>query len=141
MRHLPHEDRGFSVTTSLIFATRDLMAEFLQTIELSNLRSAGITIEQINPLAGSRWDDLASIHPDQTIFHHSAWARVLVETYGHQPFYLNVSVDGADAALVPLMEVRSCITGCRGVSLPFSDFAGPLWHDSQHSPLVYKALL
>ena len=46
-----------------------------------------------------------------------------------------------EAALVPLMEVKSCLTGRRGVSLPFSDFTGPLWTEVIHAPLVYQALL
>lgn len=129
------------MATLLILVTRVLMAEFHQTIELSNMRSAEVTIKQIDPLADRLWDNLVGIHPDQNVFHHSAWARVLIETYGHQPFYLKVAVGGVDAALVPLMEVRSRLTGCRGVSLPFSDFAGPLWYDTQHAPSVFNALL
>lgn len=117
------------------------MAEFLQTIELSKSQAVGITIERINPLADSHWDELVGTHPEQTIFHHSAWAHVLAETYGHQPFYLKILVHGADAALVPLMEVKSRFTGCRGVSLPFSDFAGPLWSNAGHASSVYAALL
>lgn len=117
------------------------MAECFQTNGLSKSQVAGITIERIDPFAASHWDDLVVNHPDQTIFHHSAWARVLAETYGHQPFYLKISGYGSEAALVPLMEVKSRFTGCRGVSLPFSDFAGPLWSDTGHAPSVYAALL
>ncbi|MES2439806.1 MAG: GNAT family N-acetyltransferase [Verrucomicrobiota bacterium] len=39
------------------------------------------------------------------------------------------------------MEVKSWLTGCRGVSLPFSDFSGPLWIRPEHSRSVYQALL
>jgi hypothetical protein len=46
-----------------------------------------------------------------------------------------------EAALVPLMEVKSRLTGCRGVSLPFSDFAGPLWREPCQAPSVYSALV
>ncbi len=38
------------------------------------------------------------------------------------------------------MEVRSPLTGCRGVSLPFSDFAGPLWTDFTFAAEVLDAL-
>jgi len=80
----------------------------------------------IDPLVDPAWDTLVLSHPEATIFHSSAWARVLTGTYGHKPLYLQVVRRGATQALVPLMEVHSFFTGRRGVCLPFSDFCGPL---------------
>lgn len=117
------------------------MAESVQTIGSDKLQLSGIETERINPLEEGTWDAIVSARDDHTIFHRSAWARVLAETYGHRPFYLRISVNGGEAALVPLMEVDSCLTGRRGVSLPFSDFAGPLWTDARQAHLVYGALL
>ena len=105
-----------------------------------NLLSS-VSIEVLDPLADSTWDNFVSNFQDHTVFHRSAWARVLADTYGHRPFYLKVSVAGTEAALVPLMEVNSCITGRRGISLPFSDFAGPLWMDRRYADAVYAGLL
>lgn len=103
--------------------------------------SLDIQAERIDPLSGGLWDAHVTARPDHTVFHRSAWARVLAETYGHRPFYLRITVDGAEAALVPLMEVRSALTGRRGVSLPFADFAGPLWTDPRQVAAVSQALL
>lgn len=75
------------------------------------------------------WRELAESHPDGTIFHSAAWAKVLIETYGHVPFYLRYSKGEETAALLPLMEVKSPFTGTRGVCLPFSDFCAPLIFD------------
>lgn len=107
-----------------------------QTVE-----SGPLKIEIIDPLAGDSWDEIVTAHEDHTVFHRSAWARVLAETYGHRPYYLEISSSGQRVALVPLMEVASWITGRRGVSIPFSDFGGPLWTDLQQSARVYKLLL
>lgn len=74
----------------------------------------------------AEWDQLVLAHPSSSFFHSSAWARVLAKTYGHKPFYLRLTSDGQTAALLPLMEVSSRLTGRRGVCLPFSDFAAPL---------------
>jgi hypothetical protein len=117
------------------------MTASLQTFLSERLRQSGVEIEQIDPLVGDTWDQIVTARGDHTVFHRSAWARVLAETYGHQPFYLRISIHGREAALVPLMAVRSPMTGHRGVSLPFSDFAGPLWTDGQHATSVYSALL
>jgi CelD/BcsL family acetyltransferase involved in cellulose biosynthesis len=75
------------------------------------------------------------------VFHLSAWARILAETYHHEPFYLKIPVEGGEAALVPLMEVRSPVTGRRGISLPFADFAAPLWTGPLQAAAASQALL
>lgn len=85
--------------------------------------------DPVDPLAGGEWDKLASRFSFASVFHGSAWARVLHRTYGHHPSYLRIHAGGSTVALAPLMEVRSRLTGTRGVSLPFSDFCGPLVHD------------
>ena len=64
----------------------------------------------MNPLVDSEWDDAISTHPDATIFHSTAWARVLVDTYGHRPCYVQVSLNGSLLALVPMMEVQTVLT-------------------------------
>ena len=80
----------------------------------------------MNPLLDREWDDAVSAHPDATIFHSTAWARVLVDTYGHRPCYVQISLNGGLLALVPMMEVRSVLTRSRGICLPFSDYCAPL---------------
>ena len=80
----------------------------------------------MNPLLDKEWDDAVSAHPDATIFHSTAWARVLVDTYGHRPCYVQISLNGGLLALVPMMEVRSVLTRSRGICLPFSDYCAPL---------------
>jgi hypothetical protein len=50
----------------------------------------------------------------------------LTKTYGHEPLYLRCLQGGELVALIPMMEVRSPLTGDRGVCLPFADFCSPL---------------
>src|SRR5438309_6043281 len=83
----------------------------------------------INPLVESGWDEWIDSHPETTAFHSSAWARVLVETYGHLPCYLRLCAEGELVALVPVMEVQSLLTKRRGVCLPFTDYCAPLLFD------------
>ena len=70
-----------------------------------------------------------SRHPDATVFHTSAWARVLSETYAYVPAYFTFIEEDRVAALLPFMEIRSWITGTRGVSLPFTDDSAPILPD------------
>ena len=64
-----------------------------------------------------------------SFFHTSFWARVLHDSYGYRPCYPTRVHNGAFTALLPLMEVRSFLTGRRGVSLPFTDYCDPIISD------------
>jgi hypothetical protein len=77
-----------------------------------------------------RWIDFVETAPQANIFHHHAWAELLGACYGYRPFVVVVHDDaGAICAGVPMMEVRSVITGRRWVSLPYSDYCPPLHRD------------
>ena len=84
------------------------------------------SFEVINPIHYPSWDELLVCTSDCTIFHTSAWAKVLNEAYGYEPVYFSSIENGQLAALIPVMEVRSMVTGRRGVSLPFSDYSDPI---------------
>jgi CelD/BcsL family acetyltransferase involved in cellulose biosynthesis len=94
----------------------------------------------VNPLTDASWDRGIGLHPQATVFHTSAWARVLSNTYGHQPFYLNLSTQGRPVALVPMMELRSWLTRLRGIGLPFSDSCEPLLFDGCDVATIAKKL-
>src|SRR4030095_12646338 len=86
-------------------------------------------------------DNVVALHCDSGCFHTGAWAKVLHQTYGHQPFYLQFSRGRRLAALIPLMEVQSLFTGRRGVCLPFSDTCEPLIFDPEAVGLVRDHLV
>ena len=70
---------------------------------------------------GKQWDETVAAHQDATVFHSSAWGRLIEHTYGHRLCYGEYRASNKAAALVPLAEVRSWLTGVRGVSIPFAD--------------------
>src|SRR5207247_7210974 len=82
--------------------------------------SKSLQMRILDPVHDPGWDHVVALHRDAGCFHTSAWAKVLHQTYNHQPFYLQFSRGRRLAALTPLMEVRSPFTGRRGVCLPFS---------------------
>ena len=83
----------------------------------------------INPSDDPDWDARVQSHPHYSFFHGAAWARVLQATYGFTPLYLTHRASGGILSLLPLMEVRSWLTGRRGVGLPFTDDSEPLCSD------------
>ncbi|MEO7723588.1 MAG: peptidoglycan bridge formation glycyltransferase FemA/FemB family protein, partial [Chthoniobacterales bacterium] len=111
-----------------------------QNSELEKAAPTPAEIRFIDPLVDPAWDELVLSHPEATLFHSSAWGKVLARTYGHKPFYLHVIRRGITEALVPLMEVSSFFTGRRGVCLPFSDFCGPLLFGNADTTVVFEKL-
>ncbi|MEQ1851748.1 MAG: GNAT family N-acetyltransferase [Chthoniobacteraceae bacterium] len=99
-----------------------------------------MTTTFVDPLSEPRWDEWIQAHPEATPFHSTGWAKVLSATYGHRPFYMRIVSEGRTTALVPLMEVRSWLTGTRGVGLPFTDYCAPLVFERLAAPLIFDAL-
>ncbi len=81
----------------------------------------------IDARTSPEWDAFLQTRPDATVFHTSAWCRVLTDTYGYKPAYV-VSRDASGELTggVPLMLVNSWLTSRRLVGLPFSDVCQPL---------------
>jgi CelD/BcsL family acetyltransferase involved in cellulose biosynthesis len=97
-------------------------------------------IKCTNPATDPDWDRLVASHPDAGFFHSSAWAEVLLKTYSHEPLYLRCLEHDKLVALIPIMEVRSLLTGRRGVCLPFTDSCNPLLFDQEVSAPISQAL-
>ena len=88
-----------------------------------------MNIQIINPIEYPKWDDLILTNPACTFFHTSAWAKVLYESYKYKPLYFTSLENGKLSTLIPVMEIKSYLTGNRGVSLPFTDYCHPIVSD------------
>lgn len=89
-----------------------------------------VELEILNPLELDDWDELLLTNENYSFFHTSAWATVLHESYQYKPLYFTSIENGELLVLVPLMEIRSPLTGRRGVSLPFTDYCQPILPDA-----------
>ena len=94
-------------------------------------------IKIINPLEFPNWDELLLTNPESTFFHTSAWASVLHDSYRYIPLYFTIIENEILSSLIPIMEIKSFITGNRGVSLPFTDKCTPIIQGQVH----YKDVL
>ena len=82
-------------------------------------------IEIIDPLAVSGWDQLVQTQKSCTIFHSSYWLKVLKYSYKYRPLAFLLIKESKPIAIILAMEIESCLTGMRGVALPFSDYCPP----------------
>jgi CelD/BcsL family acetyltransferase involved in cellulose biosynthesis len=95
-----------------------------------------------DPLEVPGWDAQIARFPEATVFHTRGWCRVLTDSYGHRPVYLVIGKgDDTFEACLPILEVRSLLTGRRGISLPFTDFCPCLIRDPAYWPALLTALL
>ena len=95
---------------------------------------------RINPLTDSKaWDEIVHRFEETTIFHTSAWFRVLHDTYGFEPCCF-VRED-THPTVLSLMEVDSWLTGRRGVALPFTDFCPTLLGKNVEFSALWRQLL
>jgi hypothetical protein len=93
--------------------------------------SAGLdaqeTVQFVSPLDDPDWNLHHAQLPGFSVFHTLEWCRVLVESYQHEPLWLQAGPPDRPIGLLPLCEVRSRLTGRRGACLPFADFCRPLF--------------
>ena len=90
----------------------------------------------INPADWPQWDDLVLATNGYSFFHSASWAKVLSSSYHYKPTYFTLEEKGKLRALIPIMEVRSLLTGRRGVSLTFSDYCEPLVANREDFPIL-----
>ena len=97
-------------------------------------------IRIVDPTTDSRWDKFVTGQEHSTIFHTSAWARVIKEAYGYVPrYHILENEDGQMRAAIPLYFIQSKLTGRRLVCLPFSDYCWPLGRDEADIALLLNA--
>jgi lipid II:glycine glycyltransferase (peptidoglycan interpeptide bridge formation enzyme) len=88
------------------------------------------------------WNNLILGFKDYSIFHTKEWAKLLIKSYKFLPTYFVVFENRELNAVVPMMEVKSWITGYRAVSLPFSDYCEPLFtENSELSKTLAKEIV
>lgn len=98
-------------------------------------------LEIINPLSFQDWDEVVLSNKHYSFFHSSAWARVVCESYQYKPIYFAIIKDRNIVVLIPFMEVKSILTGKRGVSLPFSDYSDPIIYEYDNTGEIFKHLI
>jgi hypothetical protein len=101
----------------------------------------GIRIDMLDPLTDVRYETFVQRHPEAAIFHHPAWLRALKVTYQYLPYCVAAFRGTEPVGMLTLMDIRSMITGKRGVCLPFTDRCGPLVLEQSVANLLLQKTL
>lgn len=94
----------------------------------------------VDPRDEPSWDAQVAGLPGATVFHGSAWARCLCETYDFAPCYAVLRDGSALVAAQPLMEVRKVGGRVCGVALPFTDACPVVAHDARDRAVLVAAI-
>lgn len=86
---------------------------------------------------GSRWDEFVNASNDSSLFHLFSWRKIFEDNYGLKTFYLMAMDNRVVKGVLPLVLLKSRITGTFFVSFPVSDNGGICAEDKE----AYKALL
>jgi hypothetical protein len=100
-----------------------------------------LELQIINPLDYPGWDELLLKTPNSSFFHSSHWTRVLNESYGYKPLYFSEINGNRLITLISMMEVKSVLTGKRGVSLPFTDYCELIISDKDNFQALMDHLI
>jgi len=84
-----------------------------------------------------KWDAFVISHSAGSLEHHSAWLKVLTETYGHKPLCITLETsEGEIKGLIPFIAIDRFLTGKRLVSLPFTDSCDPILQGLKSEELI-----
>lgn len=98
-------------------------------------------IYQLDPTKDTRWAAFVAQHPRSSIFHTVGWLQALRCTYGYEPVVFTTSPPTGELnnGLV-FCRINSWLTGCRIVSLPFSDHCEPLCDSNEELEFLVRYL-
>jgi len=95
-----------------------------------------------NDLEAKTWDEFVASHPKGTPFHLSNWIRTLYQTYPFKPLaYKFINNRNRITGIFPYFMVRALSNRIRFISLPFSDYGGPLCQDENVETGLLKQII
>jgi serine/alanine adding enzyme len=110
-------------------AVKVLPAQFKLT-KAANTKDSKIEIDI--HCQGSDWDGYVNKHPNATIYHRWSIKTVIEKTFGHRTHYLSAVDEGKNIqGILPLVELNSRLFGHFLVSMPFFNYGGILFSNSQ----------
>ena len=86
-----------------------------------------ITIHELQPNAPSQetaWDQFVRSSPNGTVFHLTAWKRVVETVFRMTPHYLFATDGDTIRGVLPIFEVRGLLSGHVLISVPYGVYGG-----------------
>lgn len=81
-------------------------------------------IKLLDDAGMARWDEFVQGCPDATFFHKAGWRDVMMQAFGHRPYYFYAEDKGKVLGVLPLGHVNSVLFGNSLISTPFCVYGG-----------------
>jgi lipid II:glycine glycyltransferase (peptidoglycan interpeptide bridge formation enzyme) len=90
----------------------------------------------------TEWDEYVSTHPIGTPFHLSSWLQTIYQAYNFEPLlFVKKDNNNKIVGILPCFLIKSIINGKRIVSIPFSDYGGPLCSYGLNDDEILSAII
>jgi len=99
----------------------------------------GITMRSYQDQFERAWDDYVYRHPSGSLFHLTAWKRVIEKTFKYESRYLFMEERGTIRGVLPLFMVSNFFFGRILISTPLAVYGGVCADDEQMSRRLRKA--
>lgn len=87
-----------------------------------------------------KWDAYLTQQPSGTLFHSTAWKRIVERAFGYKACYLLAEENGQVEGVLPLFMVSNPLTGRTLISTPFAVYGGLCTsNQSAHAALLSEA--
>jgi hypothetical protein len=107
----------------------------------SPVQSLPMCLYHVDPCNDPRWPRFLDRCPDASVFHTRGWLEALRRTYGYKPVVYTTSAPGTELVNgQAFCRIDSWLTGCRLVSVPFSDHAAVLMDGAAHFESLLSCL-
>lgn len=85
-----------------------------------------LNVRFLEPADEAMWDAYVDAAPDGTLFHKTAWKRIVAKTFDYTPYYLLAENEKGICGVLPLFFVKSIFIGKALISTPFAVYGGML---------------
>jgi len=86
------------------------------------------------------WDNYVLNHSSGTVFHLTAWKKVIEKSFGHKSTYLIAENNNRICGIFPIFEIKSLLFGHYFISIPFAEIGGALADNANiEKTLIKKA--
>ena len=99
-----------------------------------------ISFEDIDQV--ERWDKFVESHPKGTPYHLSGWLKAIEAVYSFIPLLYVWGVNEHEiSGIFPFFSVKGFFGGKRCISIPFSDYGGPLCGNKDYESQDFASIL
>ena len=95
-------------------------------------------VKYLESIDRSIWNEYLDNRDQTTFYHKLEWKEVIEKSFKHRTFYLVVESENAVKGILPLVHLKSILTGSVLCSMPFVNFGGIIADNQQTEKLLYN---